>query len=41
MRFAAEEARFTYEGDPWSWVSALQAAIVATGIEVEPQALVV
>ena len=41
MRFAAEESRFTYEGDPWSWVEALNTAIAVTGIELEPEALVV
>ena len=41
MRFAAEESRFSYEGNPRSWVAALEAAIVATGIELEPEALVV
>ena len=41
MRFAAEESRFTYDGDPWSWVAALNAAIQSTKIEVEPESLVV
>ena len=41
MRFAASESRFTYEGDPWSWVAALENAIKSTGIHVEPEALVV
>ncbi len=40
MRFAAEESRFTYDNDPWSWVAALNAAIAATGIEAEPEAMV-
>ena len=35
MRFAAEESRFTYEGDPWSWTAALEAAIKSTEIAVE------
>ena len=41
MRFAAEESRFSPPGDARSWVRALEAAIVATGIEVEPEALLV
>ena len=41
MRFAAEESRFTFEGDSRSWVAALEAAIVATGIELESEAFVV
>ena len=41
MRFAAEESRFSPPGDPRSWVSALNAAIDATGIEVQPEALAV
>ena len=41
MRFAAEESRFSYEGDPRSWVAALESAIVATGLELEPEEVVV
>ena len=41
MRFVAYESRFTFEGDPRSWVSALESAIASTGIAVEPEALVV
>ena len=41
MRFAAEESRFTFEGDPYSWVTALESAIASTGIAVEPVSLVV
>lgn len=39
LRFAATESRFSYEGDPWSWVTAVESAIKATGIAVEPEAL--
>ena len=41
MRFASEESRFTFEGDPWSWVAALESAIKSSGIEVELAAVVV
>ena len=41
MRFAAEESRFTYENDPWSWRDALESAIKSTGIEVQLEPVVV
>ena len=41
MRFVAYESRFVPDDSPRSWVKALEAAILATGIEVEPEALVV
>lgn len=41
LRFAAEESRFTYDGDPYSWLSSLNAEIAATGIEVESEPLAV
>ncbi len=41
LRFVGEESRFTFDGDPWSWVAALEAAIASSGIEVEPEAVVV
>lgn len=41
LRFAAEESRFSYPRDPWSWVAALESAIQSTGIAMESEALVV
>jgi hypothetical protein len=41
MRFVAVETRHFFPGSPRSWVAALNGAIEATGIQVEPEALVV
>jgi len=41
MRFVAVETRYFFPGDPRSWVAALNGAIEATGIQVEPEAMVV
>ncbi|MCF7960761.1 MAG: hypothetical protein K9M08_08455 [Pirellula sp.] len=41
MRFVAVETRHFFPGDPRSWVAALNGAIEATGIQVEPEAMVV
>lgn len=41
MRFVAEETRFVFDDSPRSWLSALESAIVATGIAVEQEPMVV
>jgi len=41
MRFVAYETRYFFPNDPRSWLAALNGAIDATGIQVEPEALVV
>ena len=41
MRFMAEETRFVFDDSPRSWVKALEAAIVSSGIEVEKEPLAV